>query len=122
MPTQQTGWVTNDQHFFQTQTEAEAYERLQKHFENQIPNTVDYDYKNGFETHDTYTRTIVAVTPSLVITLTSFEYIINADCLPKDFIVTREYIQKASYQATSVENALTMFDYLQEHITRFINF
>lgn len=121
MATQQTGWVTSDQHVFSTQTEAEAYESLQKHFQTQTLDTVEYDDEDGFETHDLYTRTIISVTPTLLVTLTSFKHPIDAYQLPKGFTVTSKPIQKASYQATSVESATIMFDYLVEHVVRFID-
>lgn len=120
MPTQQTGWVTTDQHFFNTQTEAEAYESLKKHFQNQMQ-LIDYNHENGFSDYDNYTHTVVGVTPTLLVTLTSFKYGIDTDQLPEGFTVSGERIQKASYQATNLATATFMFDYLQEHIARFID-
>lgn len=122
MPTQQTGWVTADQHFFHTQTEAENYEHLQRHFQNQLIDTIDYDHKDGFAEYDVYTRAMVSVTPSLVVTLTSFNYPIDAERLPEHFEIAGNDIQKASYQATDINDATFMFKQLNEHLPRFINF
>lgn len=122
MPTQQTGWVTTDQHFFSTQTEAENYEHLQRHFQNQFIRNIDYDHKDGFLEYNNYTRAMVSVTPSLIVTLTSYNYAIDTDELPEHFTMTGDCIQKASYQATDVNNATFMFNYLNEHLLRFITF
>lgn len=122
MPTQQTGWVTTDQHFFSTQTEAEAYERLQRYFQNQLINDIDYDHKDGFSEYNNYTRAMVSVQPSLIVTLTSFNYPIDTEQLPEQFEIADDCVQKASYQATDVNDATVMFNYLQEHIAGLINF
>lgn len=122
MPKQQTGWVTTDQHFFHTQNEAENYERLQRHFQNQFISTIDYDHNDGFVEYNNYTRAMVSVTPSLIVTLTSFNYPIDATQLPEHFTTTGDHIQKASYQATDINDATFMFKHLNEHLPRFINF
>ena len=122
MPTQQTGWVTADQHFFSTQAEAENYEHLQRHFQNQYIEDIVYDYKDGFLEYNNYTRAMVSVQPSLVVTLTSFNYAIDAEQLPEHFTVTGVDIQKASYQATDVNDATIMFKQLNEHLPSFIDF
>lgn len=122
MPTQQTGWVTTDQHFFSTQTEAENYEHLQRHFQNQFISTIDYGHNDGFAEYNNYTRAMVSVTPSLIVTLTSFNYPIDATQLPEHFTMTGDNIQKASYQATDINDATFMFKHLNEHLPRFINF
>lgn len=120
MATQQTGWVTSDQHIFNTQTEAEAYESLQKYFQTQTE-LVAYDHENAFSVYEGWTRTMIGVTPTLLVTLTNFDHAIDADQLPEGFTMSGEYSQKASYQATSRESATFMFDYLVKHVTRFID-
>ena len=65
---------------------------------------------------------MVSVTPSLIVTLTSFNYPIDATQLPEHFTMTDDRIQKASYQATDINDATFMFKHLNEHLPRFIDF
>lgn len=106
-----------DDHVFNTQAEVENYKQLKEWFAKKIANeTVVYD-DMGFSTYyGEPTDAHISVSPNLVVTILSPWYPINMDELPDDFILgqTNNGIQKASYQATNIQDAYFKFNWLTQ--------
>lgn len=112
-----------DNHAFNTKAEVENYKELKQLLSDEITNeTIIYD-NLGFSTyHGRPTDAHVSISPSLLVTVLSPLYPIIMEELPKGFILgkTENGIQKASYRATSIQDAWNQFDYLTVHIIDYI--
>lgn len=104
-----------DNHAFNTKAEVENYKELKQLLSDEITNeTVVYD-DMGFATYyGKPTDAHISVSPSLLVTILSPIYPINMKELPDDFELgeTANDIQKASYQATNVQDAWFQFNCL----------
>lgn len=114
-----------DDHAFNTKEEVENYKELKQLLSDNIANnTVVYD-NMGFATYyGKPTDTHISVSPSLLVTVLSPLYPINMEKLPDHFILgeTDNGIQKASYQATNIQDAWFQFSCLTRRPMDFIDF
>ena len=113
-----------DNHAFNTKAEVENYKELKKWFADDIANeTIIYD-NLGFSTYyGRPTDAHISVSSSLLVTILSPLYPINMDELPDHFILgeTDNGIQKASYQATNIQDSWFQFSCLTQRPMDFID-